>query len=151
MLWPWLLYKAISCGRRFSVSVPLTAEQKQPVRANTVCLLCDGEGDDHCLWWIRVYSVFSSPPRSQKPPAWDQVQTNYLFDDFIKSLSGSDAAAPTHNSNEKVIGEEEGRKHSNLWSSCIIRQDNALTGTRMALWCSGSVPIGWLFYCLCQS
>lgn len=28
--------------------------------------MCDGEGNDHCPWWITVCSVFSSPPWSQK-------------------------------------------------------------------------------------
>ena len=44
-------------------------------RCSAVCLLCDGEGADHCPWWITVCSAFSSPPRSQKTPTWDQVQS----------------------------------------------------------------------------
>lgn len=92
----------------------------------------------------RVSKASSLRPSTNQVPFWW----------FYQILSGSDAAAPTHNSNEHVIGvegEEEGRKHSSMWSSCVIRQDNALTGTWMALWCSGSVLIGWLFYHLCQS
>ena len=46
---------------------------------SAVCPVFGGEGAHHCLWWSAVYSVFSSPPRSQKTPVWDQQQSQLFW------------------------------------------------------------------------
>ena len=48
----WHVPGKISCICLFDSRAGVVCER----RCSAVCLLCDGEGADHCPWWITVYS-----------------------------------------------------------------------------------------------
>ena len=67
----WRVAGKISCICPFDSGAGAACER----RCSAVWPLCGGEGADHCQWWITVFSAFSSPPRTQRTPTWDRVQS----------------------------------------------------------------------------